>query len=159
MLELAAAGDERLHADDREIRRGTATYTVETLEEERSQCGAQAPIVWLLGRDAYRGLPTWYRWRELTALAHLVVLQRPGDDAQLDDTMREFTAAHRVNDVALLRLEPAGRVAFVETPMLSVSSTDIRMRLQRGENVEQLLPSAVSTYIKQHHLYRGPSCQ
>jgi nicotinate-nucleotide adenylyltransferase len=159
MLELAAAGDERLHADDREIRRGTATYTVETLEEERSQCGAQAPIVWLLGRDAYRGLPTWYRWRELTALAHLVVLQRPGDDAQLDDTMREFTAAHRVNDVALLRLEPAGRVAFVETPMLNVSSTDIRMRLQRGENVEQLLPSAVSTYIKQHHLYRGPSCQ
>jgi nicotinate-nucleotide adenylyltransferase len=43
--------------------------------------------------------------------------------------------------------------------MLNVSSTDIRMRLQRGENVEQLLPSAVSTYIKEHQLYRGHSCQ
>ena len=43
--------------------------------------------------------------------------------------------------------------------MLSVSSTDIRMRLQRGESVGQLLPSAVSTYIKDHQLYRGPSCQ
>ena len=158
MLELAVTGNERLRADDREIRRGTATYTVETLEEVRAQCGAHAPLVWLLGWDAYRGLPTWHRWRDLAKLAHLAVLQRPGDDAQLDDTMREFTAAHRASDVASLRLEPAGRVAFVEAPMLSVSSTDIRMRLQRGETVEQLLPSAVSTYIKEHQLYRGPSC-
>jgi nicotinate-nucleotide adenylyltransferase len=119
----------------------------------------RTPLVWLLGWDAYRGLPTWHRWRDLAKLAHLAVLQRPGDDAQLDDTMREFTASHRASDVASLQLEPAGRVAFVESPMLSVSSTDIRMRLQRGENVGELLPSAVSTYIKEHQLYRGPSCQ
>ena len=84
MLELAVAGNERLRADDREIRRGTATYTVETLEEVRVRYGAEMPLVWLLGWDAYRGLPTWHRWRELARLAHLAVLQRPGDDAQLD---------------------------------------------------------------------------
>ena len=92
-------------------------------------------------------------------LAHLVVMQRPGNAAALDTTMREFTAAHRA-DVAQLRDRVRrGCVAFIEAPMLNVSSTDIRMRLQRGENVEQLLPSAVSTYIKKHQLYRGHSCQ
>jgi nicotinate-nucleotide adenylyltransferase len=159
MLELAVEGNERLRADDREIRRGTATYTVETLDEVRGQYGARVPLVWLLGWDAYRALPTWHRWRELTALAHLVVMQRPGDEAQMDAAMSEFTESHLTSDIALLRSRPAGCVAFIESPMLSISSTDIRMRLQRGESVEQLLPAVVSTYIRNHQLYRGPSCQ
>ena len=136
-----------------------ATYTVETLEEVRAQYGARVPLVWLLGDDAYQDLPTWRRWRELTSLAHLVVMRRPGHDARLDASMREFTEAHRTDELASLGRRPAGCVAFIELPMLSVSSTDIRIRLQRGESVEQLLPSVVSTYIKEHQLYRGPSCQ
>ena len=40
MLQLAVEGSERLRADDRDVRRGTATYTVETLEEVRAQYGA-----------------------------------------------------------------------------------------------------------------------
>ncbi len=159
MLELAVEGRDRLRADDCEIRRGTTSYTVETLEEVRARYGAQMPLVWLLGWDAYSALPTWHRWRELATLAHLCVMQRPGHDETLDAEMREFTESHRTDDIALLRRRPAGRVAFIDAPMLSVSSTDIRMRLQRGENVGQLLPSAVSTYIKEHQLYRGPSCQ
>jgi nicotinate-nucleotide adenylyltransferase len=159
MLERAAAGNDRLRADDREIRRGTASYTVETLEELRTQFARHSPIVWLLGWDAYRALPTWYRWGELASLAHLAVLRRPGSDEPLDATMRDFTAARRIDDATLLRGRAAGGVFFVDAPMLAVSSTDIRMRLQRGESVEQLLPSAVSTYITEHQLYRGPSCQ
>ncbi len=158
MLQLAIEGTECLRADDRDIKRGTATYTVETLADARDEYGAQVPLVWLLGADAYAELPTWHRWRDLVTLAHLVVMQRPGHAAELNTTMREFTAAHRA-DVGHLRTRPAGRVAFIEAPMLNVSSTVIRMRLQRGEDVEQLLPSAVSTYIKEHQLYRGHSCQ
>jgi nicotinate-nucleotide adenylyltransferase len=158
MLVLAVDGNERLRADDRDVTRGTATYTVDTLEEVRAQYGAHVPLVWLLGGDAYRELPTWHRWRELTSLAHLVVMQRPGHDTHLDATMHEFTESHRT-EAALLQRRPAGCVAFIESPMLKVSSTDIRIRLQRGESVEQLLPSVVSTYIKEHQLYRGPSCQ
>jgi nicotinate-nucleotide adenylyltransferase len=158
MLQLAVEGTERLRADDRDIRRGTATYTVETLTDARAEYGAQVPLVWLLGADAYAGLPTWHRWGDLVTLAHLVVVQRPGNVAALDTTMREFTSTHRA-DVTRLQQRPAGCVAFIEASMLNVSSTDIRMRLQRGENVEQLLPSAVSTYIKKHQLYRGHSCQ
>ena len=159
MLELAVEGNERLRADDRDVRRGTATYTVETLEEVRAQYGPHVPLVWLLGVDAYQDLPTWHRWREVASLAHLIVMRRPGHDTQLDAAMREFSDLHRTDELALLRRRPAGCVAFIELPMLSVSSTDIRIRLRRGESVEQLLPSVVSTYIKEHQLYRGPSCQ
>ena len=80
MLELAVAGDTVLVADDREVRRDASSYTVETLEELRAERGVHAPLVWLLGWDAYRSLPTWRRWQELLELAHLAVLRRPGSE-------------------------------------------------------------------------------
>lgn len=157
MLRLAVADESVLVADDREVRRGAQSYTVETLEELRVECGARAPLVWLLGWDAYRELPTWRRWQELLKLAHLAVLRRPGSDTELDATMHAFTAAHRVDDAALLHRSPAGALLLFSTPMLSISSSDIRARLSRDESVSQLLPQSVSTYIENHQLYGRPT--
>jgi nicotinate-nucleotide adenylyltransferase len=153
MLELAVADQPRLGADDREIRRGTATYTIDTLEDARAEAGTREPIVWLLGWDAYRQLPTWHRWRELVTYAHLAVLHRPGAADALDAPMREFTEQRRVVDRASLPRAPAGSVYFIDAPMQSISSTEIRSRLARGDDVRALLPSAVSTYITNHRPY------
>jgi nicotinate-nucleotide adenylyltransferase len=158
MLELATGHDGLLQADDREVRRATASYTVDTLEAWRAEHGGSAAIVWLLGWDAYRQLPTWHRWRDLLGLTHLAVLRRPGSVGDLDAPMRDFTAAHRA-DVATLRARPAGNVCFVDAPMLAISSTDIRARLARGEDVAQLLPRSVWTYITTHRLYANPASQ
>jgi ribosome-associated protein len=38
--------------------------------------GATAALI--VGADAFLGLPTWYRWRELFDLAHVVVVAGPG---------------------------------------------------------------------------------
>ena len=153
MLELAVAGESRLRADDREVRRGTATYTIDTLEDARARAGAAEPIVWVLGWDAYRQLPSWYRWGELIDYAHLAVLKRPGSDSTLDATMGEFTRHRRIDARARLGEAPTGAVYFIDAPMQSISSTDIRARLARGGDVRALLPPAVSTYIATHRLY------
>lgn len=157
MLELAVGGDTLLAADDREVRRGTRSYTVETLEELRREWGVDASLVWLLGWDAYRGLPTWRRWRELLGLAHIAVLRRPGSEPDLDATMTGFTAAHRVDDAMQLHKTAAGCVLIFSAPMLPISSTDIRARLAHGDDASQLLPSTVWTYIDNHQLYARPS--
>ena len=153
MLELAVAGEARLRADDREVRRGSATYTIDTLEDARARAGPAEPIVWLLGWDAYRQLPTWHRWRELADYAHLAVLKRPGSDSTLDATMNEFTQRRRIDARVRLGETPAGAVYFIDAPMQPISSTDIRARLARGDDVRALLPPAVSTYIATHRLY------
>ncbi len=159
MLEIATRDEDRLRADNREMLRDSASYTIDTLEELRVQHGASASVIWLLGWDAYRSLPTWHRWRELLQCAHLGVLRRPGLDVALDAPMQRFTGAHRVDDVATLRQRPAGSVCFIDAPMLFISSTEIRARLGRGEDVGQLLPSRVWTYIKAHRIYADPPSQ
>ena len=157
MLELALVGDARLVADDREVRRASPSYTVETLLELRTERGAAEPFVWLLGWDAYRELPTWHRWEELLSQCHLGVLRRPDAVATLDEEMTRFTNAHVTLDAVRLRTNPAGFVMFLDTPMLATSATIVRERIQRGEDVRDLLPSSVWTYIKTHHLYGGRS--
>ena len=46
-----------------------------------ASCAREAPerpLALIVGADAFLGLPTWHRWRELFDLAHLVVVPRPG---------------------------------------------------------------------------------
>ena len=75
--ELAVAEFPGLVVDDRELRRAGKSYTVLTLQELRGEFPG-SPILVLLGADAFRGLPSWHRWRELFDLAHFVVVERPG---------------------------------------------------------------------------------
>ena len=49
-----------------------------TLQRLRDELGVDRPLVLLVGADAFAGLPTWHRWRDLFGLAHIAVAQRPG---------------------------------------------------------------------------------
>ena len=78
MLRLAIEGAPELRVDTREIERAGATYSFDTLSELRAELGADAPVAMIVGADSFVRLATWHRWRELFALAHLVVAERPG---------------------------------------------------------------------------------
>ena len=53
------------------------SYTVPTLEELREEDPSRT-LALIVGADAFLGLPTWHRWRDVFALAHVVVVPRPG---------------------------------------------------------------------------------
>ena len=85
----------------------------------RAEHGAQVPLVWLLGCGCVsRAADVASLAATSLTLAHLAVVQRPGNVAALDTTMREFTSTHRA-DVTTLQQRPAGCVAFIEAPMLN----------------------------------------
>ncbi len=77
MLRLAVADVPDYEVDERELQRGGPSYTVETLQSLRNELGDQ-PLCWVMGLDAFLGLASWYQWRRITELAHIVVTQRPG---------------------------------------------------------------------------------
>jgi nicotinate-nucleotide adenylyltransferase len=158
MLRLAVAQFPGLTVDAREIARGGKSYTVMTLEELRREDAAR-PILLLVGADAFHGFPTWHRWRELFALAHVVVVPRPGTSlAQgMPPELAADWNARRTTDRALLFSTPAG--AIYEQPITPqpISATAIRAALAQGAAgraaVVGLLPPAVLAYIDQHDLY------
>jgi nicotinate-nucleotide adenylyltransferase len=155
MLQLAVADRARLIADDTELRRSEPSYTVVTLEDLRSRIGERESLAWLIGWDAYQDLPTWFRWREMLELTHLVVVRRPGQGRPLEGTIEAFSRAHYAPALEALHAEPAGCVHFMTSPMLDISASEIRNALAAGRDVADLLPPAVWAYIRQRELYRS----
>lgn len=155
MLRLATAGNPRWRIDESELGRAEPTYTVHTLTRMRAQRGAAQPLVLLLGSDSFLSLPTWLRWRELFALAHIAVATRPGHVPSDGGPQPELAAeiARRSARPEQLSESAAGRIARFAMPPMDVSASAVRAGLAAGADVGNLLPASVLAYIRAQQLY------
>lgn len=76
LQELPPALRARVTVDEREIRALRPSRTVETLRALRAERGANTRLWWLMGADQWHNLPTWYAWRTLFNLAHIIIVPR-----------------------------------------------------------------------------------
>lgn len=156
MVGLAVADHPEYHIDDTEIRTDEPSYTVPTLERLRARYGEKQPLVLLMGADAFLGLTSWHRWRDLFRLAHIGVASRPGFTltaaAMPTELADELRRRHR-DPPAALAMAPAGIIATFPLSAGTVSLTEVRSRLQQGAAADELLPAPVLDYIHRHQLY------
>jgi len=90
MLSLAIASHPWLQLDTRECLSPRPSFTFDTLESLREEEGDTSWHL-VMGGDAFLSLPSWKNWQQLFALAHIVVITRPGyavDDRGMDDELR-----------------------------------------------------------------------
>jgi len=152
MLQLAIVDTQRLVIDERELQQDGPSYMIDTLASLREELGDE-PLVLILGWDAFIGLPTWERWREIAALAHLLVVQRPGCEGKPDSEIEALMQRHQVKEMGALMESPAGCILLHPLDVLDVSSTEIRALIAAQKDAGELLPAAVWAYIKEHDLY------
>lgn len=157
MVRAAISDNPAFVASDLEAQRPGKNYSVQTLELLRELYPGRE-LFFIIGMDSFRDLPTWWEYRRIFELTHLVVTRRPGVG---DDDLREFLpVAIRpefcYDSVAKTLLHRSGtRVIPLEETYLDISSTGIRALLAAGRSVRYLLPLPVADYIAQHGLYRG----
>jgi len=113
MVELAVEGQSGLEVDAREIHRPERSYTVPTLEELWEEDRSRT-LALILGADAFLGLPTWHRWRDVFALAHLVIVPRPGVplEAALPAVLADEWTQRLSADARVLTATPAGAIVL-----------------------------------------------
>jgi nicotinate-nucleotide adenylyltransferase len=153
MLRLALDGVPGLRLEDCELQRGGVSYTVDTLGEMRGRYGNR-PLCLIMGMDAFAGLDTWRQWPLLLQHAHIIVVQRPGDEAEINDpeVASVYTKAS-VNAPTELRTAPAGRILKLHIPLLDISATRLREMIAAGRNPRFLLPESVLAFIETQRLY------
>ena len=152
MLRLALDEFPYLQLDDRETRREGPSYMVETLAEFRRE-NPDKPLMLLLGQDAANLLHTWFDWKRLFSLAHIVILTRPGSVVDYGDLLSAELDQRLTGDMSLMRSSLAGKVMPVEVGLVDVSATDIKLMLSRGRSPDSMLPPTVLEYIKKNRLY------
>lgn len=158
MVQLAIAGEARLSIDDTEINRPGPSYTVDTLSALRDEVG-EKPVCLLLGVDAFLGLEAWHHWRQLTDLAHLVVMHRPGwllkqQGGRLSQSLQQCLEQRQIQDIDVLNRQPSGMILMQAVTQLEISSSHIRTLVAQGKTIRYLVPEAVRVMIEQQGLYK-----
>ncbi len=141
MLERALWGHPEFVISLIETKRQGPSYSVDTLRELRAELGDSTRIYFIMGMDSLENLPTWHNPQEIVQLCHLVVLERPDYEVNLDALEQKVPGVK-------------ASVIMIPAPEIGVSSTDIRERVRRGESIAGLVPVAVAEYIYESGLYR-----
>ena len=152
MVEVATAGQAGFVVDDRELSRDGPSYSVDTLSELRAEF-PESPLALMIGMDAYLGLTGWHHWREILALAHIVVAHRPGWKAPDMGTLGELLEERGTHRIDALHNDIAGRIYIHDVTQLEISSTEIRELVAAGRDPRFLMPDAVRDVINEHEIY------
>jgi len=146
MLKLAIGAHPNFEIDPIEIQRGGVSYTIDTVEQLQSN---QPDATWflLIGADSLKDFKKWKSPGKLLQSVQLVVARRGGcpepDWKELDGLASEET----LRAIQEIRLD---------IPVMEISSTAVRQRIETKRSIRYLVPAPVEVYIQEHQLYLPP---
>ncbi|MCM8857598.1 MAG: nicotinate-nucleotide adenylyltransferase [Candidatus Thiodiazotropha sp.] len=153
MVQAAIQEQEGFVVDDRELQRSGDSYSIDTLASLRRQW-PERTLCLLMGMDAFNGFADWRRPNEILGLAHLIVMQRPGQENPSEPRVREILKSRQCFSHAQLHKQVNGAILMQTVTQLDISATRIRAMLADGQTPRYLLPDAVLQLIEDNQLYR-----
>lgn len=145
MVRLAVHDNPHFAVATLEIDREGPSYTADTLAELRGQFGRGTELFFIMGADSLVDFPHWHEPQRILELAHLAVAERPEpEDVGLAEGLAE--------DLARAMRE---KVVWLRMPLIAISASAVRERVQKGLSIRYWVPPAVEEYIRQHGLYVG----
>lgn len=152
MLKLAVADINEITIDARELQRKGPSYTLYSLQELRHEIGAEKPIFFILGEDAFSQFDSWHQWQDIIKFTHLLVAARPGDHPKTSQQLEDFVQQHEYKGEGYPETA-AGTVVWMNNTILEIASSDIRRRIREKKSTRFLLPANVHHFIQQQKIY------
>lgn len=148
MLRLATVGEELFEVSDLELGRSGPSYTIDTLKTLRELHGQAVEIGWVVGMDMLADLKHWRQAREVASQARIITAARAPWQRELDGILCAMADTFTPEQIERFRSDVA------PTPIIEISSSDIRRRVAAGLSVRYMVPPGVLEYIAQRGLYR-----
>jgi len=145
LVELAISGNDKFELSEWELNRLGPSYTIDTVRHFRDQLRDEQ-LYWLIGSDSLAELPTWHQFETLVAMVDILTGWRGGSGIeQVLDYLSD-----KISPRAFEKL----RDNIVRTPVIEISSSQVRELVSKGSTIRYLVPDAVSDYILGEGLYR-----
>ena len=128
MVEKALEKEPQLKACDYEFHLPKPSYTWHTLQAISLEF-TDIEFTLLIGGDNWAAFDKWYHHEDILAHYPIVVYPRQGSS---------------VGKV------PEG-VTIVETPLLNISSTEIRQRIKEGKSIKGMVPESIEELVKRNY--------
>lgn len=98
----------------------------------------------IIGADSLMAIETWIHPERIFPTCTILATYR--NEVKTKEEMNR--------QIEYLSEKYHAKIRLLETPLMPVSSHELRASLQSGDSVSEYMPAAVCSYIKQHHLYR-----
>ncbi|MRG86664.1 nicotinate-nucleotide adenylyltransferase [Salinibacillus xinjiangensis] len=129
MVDLSIRENPHFRLETFELEREGRSYTVDTIKALQSS-HPDDEFFFIIGADMVEYLPKWHKIDELMGMVQFVGVAREG-----------------------YSLASAYSITEVEIPMIEISSTEIRKRLDAGNPVYYWILNEVLDYIREQELY------
>ena len=142
MCELLVKDVPGLKVSSIELEREGYTYTIDTLRFLRENY-EMASLNYIIGTDTLFNIESWYHYESLLSMADdFICVPRPGDDMdKAGQKLNELTSKYDC------------RITISRFYGPDISSTEVRERIEKGQDVSRFLSPEVETYIKERHIY------
>jgi len=164
MINLVCNSEQKLIADNRELKRKGPSYTIDTLIELREEFGNNQSLALIVGVDAFLRFSKWHRYEEILSYCHIMLMQRPGyslPDAENDagnkagnEKEKKYYEANKTEDSKSLTDTSHGKIFMSDLEKFDISSTLIRKTVSQGKQPKYMLPGSVWNYIQRNELYK-----
>lgn len=144
MVELAISNNDCFISCDIDIKKPDVTYTVDTMKELKLKY-PKCDFYFIIGLDNLFDLETWNGIDRLGNYTKFLVSQR------IYENSLEKNAIDKCNE---LRKKYNLEIEIVDTPIIEISSSDIRKRIQENLSINYLTTEKVIEYIKYNRLYK-----
>ena len=146
MISLAIADEEKFQVSDYELKRPAPSYTLTTIQKFQADYGDDTSIHWLIGADGIDDLTYWYKVTELIDACILTTMYRAGCEPPDFAKFEEIWGRQRVEKL---------QRNIIRTPLVDISSTEIRDLIAKNGDFSKMLHPAVADYIHQNGLYQS----
>ena len=142
MTQLLFGDDSRVNVSDIEIQRQGKSYTVDTVKQLREEY-PDDELIFLMGSDM---LLSFHRWREPEEIIKYV---RIGAVTRCDEIEKDELERY-VNEYFP---EDTDRFIICDFEPIELSSTEVRLAVQEGRDISEMVQPQVEEYIKEKELY------
>ncbi len=139
MCRLASENIEWLEVSNWELMQNSISYTYNTIMHFRKNYPHYS-LYLMTGSDMFLSFDKWYRYREILENVTLAVVSRDNEDTEKLYEMQK-------------ELSRYGNTVIVNTPVLEISSSQIRKSIDNPEFCSCYLNEKVVQYIIQKKLY------
>jgi nicotinate-nucleotide adenylyltransferase len=130
MLKVAVEDNQDFEVIDWEIKRGGASFTVETLRQ-LGQRYPEAKLFLIIGSDLANNFQTWQDYQQILELATVVVAQRPGQP-----------------------LESSLNFKKIDMIDIGINSSDIRRRIRDNLSIRYWIPQKLYKYFEDKEIFK-----
>jgi nicotinate-nucleotide adenylyltransferase len=146
MISLAIAGEKNFQVSDCELKRPAPSYTLATIRKFQADYGSETSIHWLIGADGVDDLTYWYKISELIDACNLTTMYRAGCEPPDFTKFEEIWGREHIEKL---------QRNIIQTPLVDISSTEIRNIIAVNGDYQKMLHPAVADYIRKNGLYQS----